>query len=143
MPRRVRWFVAAILALLLIPGLVGFDAWPLTAWRLFSLARGGEQTHWEIDAVTDDGEVRIVDLDRLPMAYHLAEWPLAELPDAGEARRDDVCHALLNGVSEEMRGVVAVRIVRNQQRIVERDGEFVVLNDRQPVHACGQVGSQR
>jgi hypothetical protein len=121
---------------LLVPGLIGFEAWPLTAWRLFSLARAEEQTHWEIDAITTDGARVPVDLDRLPMAYHLAEWPMALLPDAGDDRREDVCRALLRGVREVVPDVVGLRIVRNEQRLVNRDGDWVVLGDREPVHEC-------
>jgi hypothetical protein len=135
-PTRVRRFVAVLLGLLLVAGLVGFEAWPLTGWRLFSLARGPEQVHWEIDAIDADGGSTTVDLDRLPMAYHLAEWPLADLADADEAQRDEVCRALLGGVRDEIPGTVAVAIVRNHQRMVERQGEFEVVDDRQPLHTC-------
>lgn len=136
---RVRWFVGAILVLLLIPGLVGFDAWPLTAWRLFSLARGDTQLRWEIEAVDAAGEVHPVDLDKLPMAYQLAEWPLAAVaePGAGEHRRDRVCEALLDGVRAELPSVAGITIVRNDRRLTERDGEWVVIEDRQPFHGCG------
>ena len=36
--RLQRRVVVIALVLLFLPGLIGFDAWPLTAWRLFSLA---------------------------------------------------------------------------------------------------------
>jgi hypothetical protein len=77
-----------------------------------------------------------IDLDRLPMAYHLAEWPMAELPDAGEARREDVCRALLRGVRSVVPETVGLRIVRNEQRMVSRDGAWVAVGDREPVHVC-------
>ena len=135
---RVRWFVGVLLALLLVPGLIGFEAWPLTAWRLFSLARGDSQLRWEIEAVDDAGTVRRVDLDELPMAYHLAEWPLAELddPDAAGSDRDEVCRALLDGVTSEFPEVVAITIVRNDRRLTERDGEWVVIENPRPFHEC-------
>jgi hypothetical protein len=137
-PTRVRRFVAVLLGLLLLAGLVGVEAWPLTGWRLFSLTRGPEHVHWEIDAIDADGDETTVDLDRLPMAYHLAEWPLADLADAGDAQREAVCQALLGGVRDEVPGAVGLRIVRNHQRMVERDGEFEVVGDREPLHECGR-----
>ena len=135
---RVRWFIGILLTLLLVPGLIGFEAWPLTAWRLFSLSRGDTQLRWEIEAVDADGEVRPVDLDELPTAFHLAEWPLAALAEPGgdEGRRDRVCQALLEGVTDEFPSTTGITIVANDRRLVERDGEWVVIEDRRPVHEC-------
>jgi hypothetical protein len=135
----VRWFVGGLLALLLMPGLIGFEAWPLTAWRLFSLARGDTQLRWEIEAVDSAGEVRPVDLDELPTAFHLAEWPLAALdePRADDRQRDRVCRALLDGVATEFPSTTRITIVRNDRRLTERDGEWVVIEDRRPFHECG------
>ena len=133
----VRVFVGALFALMLVPGLIGFEAWPLTAWRLFSADRGATQDRWEIDAVTADGTVEPVDLDELSIAYRNAEWILAELPESSSARWDDVCVALLGGVREARPDAVGLELVRNQRHIEERDGEFVVVDDREPVHTCG------
>jgi hypothetical protein len=138
--KAVGLFVGVILALLVVAALMGFEAWPLTEWRLFSLARGADQTHWEIDAITADGARIPVDLDRLPMAYHLAEWPMAELPDEDDARRDDVCGALLEGVRQEIPDAMGLRVVRNRQRMVNRDGSWVVIGDREPFHSCADDG---
>jgi hypothetical protein len=136
-PPAVRRFVLAIFVLLLVPGLIGFEAWPLTGWRLFSLARDDRQVRWEVDAITEQGTIETVDLDRLPLGFRLAEWPLATLPDAGEERRDEMCEALLEGVGEEIPGTVALRLVRNDRRLVERDGEWVVVDDRELFQRCG------
>ncbi len=134
----VRRFVVAIFVLLLVPGVIGFDAWPLTAWRLFSLARDDNQTRWEIDAIGSDGAVEAaVDLDELPIGFKLAEWPMAELPSASEARRDEVCLALLGEVRDEIPDTIGLRVVRNRQRLVERDGEWVLVDDREAIHKCG------
>jgi hypothetical protein len=135
---RVRWFVGILLTLLLVPGLIGFDAWPLTAWRLFSLSRGDTQLRWEIEAVDRSGDVRQVDLDELPFAFHLAEWPLATLdePGSSDGDRDRVCRALLEGVTDELPATTGITIVRNDRRLTEQDGEWVVVEDRRPVHDC-------
>jgi hypothetical protein len=134
--RVIRVGVAAVLVLLLVPGLIGFDAWPLTAWRLFSLARGNQQTHWVLDAVDGDGAERPVDLEELPLPYRTAEWPLAALPSASEGRRDAVCVALLDAVVERHPATVALQIVRDRQAQVERDGAWVVDHHREPFHRC-------
>lgn len=134
--RAIRRGIGVVLVLLLVPGLVGFDAWPLTAWRLFSLARGNEQTHWVLDAVGAGGAGRAVDLDELALPYRTAEWPLAELPGASAARRDAVCDALLDAVVELHPDTVALQIVRDRQAQVERNDDWVVVHDREVFHRC-------
>lgn len=70
-PRSARWLVGAPLVLLLVPGIVGFDAWPPTGWRLFSVARDDTQTLWVLEAADNDGSSRLVgarDATSLPVA---------------------------------------------------------------------------
>jgi hypothetical protein len=75
----------------------------------------------------------------LPIAYRNAEWILAELPSAGsgDARREEVCQALLAGVREhadpEAAGLV---IVRNRRTMEEADGGFEPVDGREPVQTC-------
>ena len=140
-PRYVRRFVVALLVLLCVPAVIGFDAWPLTGWRLFSLARDNSQIRWVADVIRSDGDVVTVDFDELPIAYRHAEWPLAELGGAGKERRDDVCLALLDGVQEHrLDDAVGLRIVRDRQHLVERDARWVVTHDREVFHSCGEDG---
>lgn len=135
-PRSARWLVGALFALLLVPGLIGFDAWPLTGWRLFSLARDETQTRWVIEAVDDDGSARIVDLEELPLRYRHAEWPMSDLPGASTERRQAVCEALLGGVVDVEPTTVELRIARDRARLDERDGEWTVIDDLEVIHTC-------
>lgn len=139
-PRGARWLVGLALVLLLVPGLVGFDAWPLTAWRLFSLSRDADQTRWVIEAVDAEELARTVSLEELPLRYRHAEWPMAELPGASEQRRDDVCAALADAVAAVEPRTVELRIVRDRQTLVEVDGEWAVEHDPEIVHACAPGG---
>jgi hypothetical protein len=141
-PHAVRRFVAALFVLLAVAGVIGFEAWPLTAWRLFSLARDEEQTRWEVDAVVAGGEVVTVDFDELPIAFRNAEWPLSGLPGAGDGRRDEVCRALLDGVRGEIADATGLRIVRNHRRLDEEDGDWVVSEQRELFHACGEPAGE-
>ena len=93
----VKVFVYGLLALLCIPALVGFDVWPLTGWRLFSLSRDATQIEWALDARTPTGLIH-VDLEQLPLAFRNAAWPLAHLPKASASRKAAVCDALLDGI---------------------------------------------
>jgi hypothetical protein len=135
-PRSARWLVGALLVLLLVPGLIGFDAWPLTGWRLFSLARDETQIRWVLEAVGGDGHARVVSLEELPLGYRHAEWPLADLPGASVERREAVCQALLGAVVEVEPEATALRIARDGAELVERGGDWVVVHDRETVHEC-------
>jgi hypothetical protein len=136
-PTGGRRLVLGALALLLTAGLIGFEAWPLTAWRLFSLSRGDRQTMWVLHATTPEDPARVVDLEELPLRYRHAAWPMAGLPRASDERRDDVCRALLGPSLEVVPDLTELRIVRDRQRLVERAGEWVVEHDPEPLHACG------
>jgi hypothetical protein len=135
-PRSARWLVGALFVLLLVPGLVGFDAWPLTGWRLFSLARGETQTLWVLEAVDSDGSSRLVDVEELPLRYRHAEWPMADLPGASSARRQAVCEALLGAVVDVEPGTAQLRIARDRARLEERDGDWTVIDDLEVIHTC-------
>jgi hypothetical protein len=135
-PRSARWLVGALFVLLLVPGLVGFDAWPLTGWRLFSLARGETQTLWVLEAGDSDGSSRLVDVEELPLRYRHAEWPMADLPGASSARRQAVCEALLGAVVDVEPGTAQLRIARDRARLEERDGDWTVIDDLEVIHTC-------
>jgi len=131
-----RRLVVAALALLLTAGVIGFEAWPLTAWRLFSLSRGDRQTMWVLEVSTPDDEARPVSLEELPLRYRHAAWPMAGLPTASAARREAICRALLEPAAAAVDGVTELRLVRDRQQLVRRDGEWVTTHDREVVHAC-------
>ncbi len=140
-PRSARVFVGVLLALLLVPGLIGFDAWPLTAWRLFSASRDAEQTSWVLEAVDGDGGRRVVSLEELPLAYRHAEWPMADLPGASADRRDEVCAALLDAVLDVDPGTVELALARDHARLVERPGGWETEHDVEPFHTCRPSGA--
>jgi hypothetical protein len=135
-PPSARWLVGALLVLLLVPGLVGFDLWPLTGWRLFSLARDDTQTLWVLEAVDRDGSSRLVDVEELPLRYRHAEWPMADLPRASTARRQAVCEALLGAVVDVEPATAELRIARDRARLEEGDGGWSVIDDLEVIHTC-------
>jgi hypothetical protein len=135
-PRSARWLVGVLFVLLLVPGLVGFDAWPLTGWRLFSLARDETQTLWVLEAADEAGSSRRVELEELPLRYRHAEWPMADLPGASTERRQAVCEALLGAVIELHPGTAELRIARDRARLEERDGEWTTIDDLEVIHTC-------
>jgi hypothetical protein len=136
-PRSARVLVGVLLALLLVPGIIGFDAWPLTGWRLFSVSRGPEQTRWVLRATDEAGGTRTVSLEDLPLRYRHAEWPMAGLPGASAAERHDVCAALLGAVVDARPGTVELAIARDRARLVEGEDGWVTEHAYEAVVTCG------
>ena len=135
--RAQKRFVVGLLALLCIPGAIGFELWPLTGWRLFSATRDATQTRWVLEAIDADGTSTVVDPDDLPYGYRNAEWPMSRLPQASEATRTDVCEALLTATVDLRPGTVAVRVVRDRQELVEaEDGSYDLVRDPEEITLC-------
>lgn len=140
-PRRARALVAVLLVAMLVPGLIGFELWPLTAWRLFSVSRSSTQSGWVLEGVESDGSARLVDLDELPMAYSNAEWPLRSVGGGSWERREELCRALLDAVVETDPEIVELRIARDRKELVRTDGSWTVSHDLDVRHTCGPEAS--
>ena len=135
-PRPARWLVAVLMALLLVPGVIGFDMWPLTGWRLFSLSRDGTQNRWVVEAVDADGGVSTVSLEELPLGYRHAEWVMADLPGSSAARQADVCQALAGAVADVRPDAVEVAITKDAQTLEQEGGDWVLTHDPEVLVAC-------
>jgi hypothetical protein len=133
--RGARAWVVTLLALLVVPGVIGFDLWPLNGWRLFSLSRDARQTEYAIDVV-DGGETTELDPERLPLAYRHVAWPLAELDGASAPRRRAVCVALRDAALDVVEGADGVALVREVRTMsVEGDDERIT-EDREVIERC-------
>ncbi|MGH9214018.1 MAG: hypothetical protein ACRD2C_25595 [Acidimicrobiales bacterium] len=135
-PRSARWFVGLILAALVIPGLAGLEAWPLTGWKLFSLSRDESQTVWVLESVAAGGATREVSLEDLPLGYRHAEWPMSELLDASMPRRERACDALLAAIVDLHPATTELRLVRDHQQMVAEGGDWVITHDPEEFHTC-------
>lgn len=131
-PRRVRIWALAILSLVVVPGVIGFDLWPLTGWRMYSLSMSGTRESWGIEATTASGAVDVAWVD-LPLAYRLAAWPIAEIESASVARRDEVCQALFDVARDVVPGTTSLALVHDRSTF--RDDE--VSTERERFHRCG------
>jgi hypothetical protein len=129
----VRTWVALLFALLLVPGLIGFDYWPLTGWRMYSLSTRATRIDWGIEAHTPDGPVEITWPD-LPLGYRLAAWPIATLPDAPQEQRQGMCLALLDAVRDAVPTTSSIALVRDRRTLDADDG---VTIERERIHECG------
>jgi hypothetical protein len=132
-PRRARWFVGAILTLLLVPGLVGFDLWPLTGWRLYSRSYAQTRIDWHVVAVTPRGEIDVAWTD-LPLGDRLGAWPIEDLPGASESHRREVCRALLDDVRGVDPDATAIALVRDERSLL---ADAPVTVERERLVTCG------
>ena len=136
--RTQRRFVTALLVLLVVPGLGGFELWPLTGWKLFSANRDATQTRWVLEAIDAGGEAAVVDPDDLPYGYRNIEWPMSRLPRASARERAEVCAALLEVTVETVPGTVAVWVVRDRQELADGavDGTYELVRHPEEITTC-------
>jgi hypothetical protein len=88
---RVRVFVWSFLAAIAVCALGGHEVWPLTEWRLFSHVRTEVVRGWQVVAVDQAGDERVVPLDDLPMRYRGWRQVAAGLASRPEEERLAVC----------------------------------------------------
>lgn len=95
MPRRVRLAVYGFLAAVILSGILGIEAWPLSGFRLFSQVRSGVEVRWELLTVAADGTEVPADLAAMGRGFRQSGHLLPALAAGGEAHRADACQAWL------------------------------------------------
>jgi hypothetical protein len=138
-PTRIRVFVGCFLGIVVLFGAVGFEAWPLTAFRLFSVARDDTRTSWEARTVDAEGRETPFGQADLPLGYRLAEWPLTEFPSSSDSTREAVCRGIARGARDAGRDVVSVRVYRVREHIRRAGGEWVIDAEPELYSECEQV----
>jgi len=134
-PQRVRVWVGVLFALLLVPGVIGFDWWPLTGWRMYSVSNRATRIDWCIEARTPDGTLDVTWPD-LPLGHRLAAWPIGTLPDAPASQREGMCLALLDAVRDAFPTTTRIALVRDRRAIDDEDRVTVLGRER--IHECGE-----
>ncbi len=124
--RAQRTFVVSFLAVIVIVAFAGFEAWPFTAFRLFSAARGTERTSYEAVTVDAHGVETPLRQESLAFGYRLAEWPMAELADDSQATRIAVCDGLADGARSVERDVANVLVLKVRERLRRVDGAWQI-----------------
>lgn len=154
-PRSARCLVGVLFVALLSAGLIGFELWPMTAWRMFSAPRGETQNFWVLEGVAEDGSTREVELTELPMAYSNAEWPLRSVNWNSAVESEEICQVLVEAVVEVDPDIVELQISRDGRRLVREDSDWedgdhvrtvgdwvIVTEDRDVKHACSAEGGR-
>ena len=133
-----RALVLGALALLVVGGLGGTEAWPLTAWRLFSQDRGPVQSGWALETVDAAGGVDRLGFGQLPVAYRMATWRLGDAVRDPAGNGAEVCDLLLQAARDLRPGTEGLRILRDRQRMVDGSDGWTRVHDPQTVLTCGR-----
>ena len=135
-PRWARWYVGVFLALFLVCGVAGFEAWPLTGWRLFADARQARQPGFQAVTVDAEGRETPIPFSRLPAGYRGDVQVLKGFAGLPPARQAAVCQAWAEAVRDRGGEVAAVRIYQTVTDVSRRAGDRGVPPERTLRFTC-------
>jgi len=131
-PRRaVRIAVYAFLVAIVLCGALEIEAWPLSAFRLFSTVRTGTQVRWELAAVDDAGLETPADVAAMGRGFRQSVHLLPTLAAASAAEQDQACEDWL----EADRGARRMHVYRSVY-VAEQPGAPSVLQSRAQQFVC-------
>ena len=122
-PRWARWYVGVFLALFLVCGVAGFEAWPLTGWRLFADARQARQPGFQAVTVDGRGHETPIPFRDLPAGYQGDVQLLKGFAGFTPARQAAVCQAWAEAVRNRGGEVAEVRVYQTVTDVSRRAGD--------------------
>ena len=128
--RSVRRFVWIFLAVFLICGAVGLEAWPFSGFRLFSSARTDTAVVYGIVRTDAGGAQTPFPVSSLPPAY----GGLGSILRNGDPV-SGLCPLYLDAIRKAAPDTVAIRVVRTVQRL-DAGGRPPAVLSVQEVGAC-------
>ena len=122
-PWWARWFVAAYLAVFVVCGVAGLEAWPFTGWRLFADARQARQPGFQAVTVDQAGHETPIPFRDLPAGYRGDVQVLTGFAGLPSARQAAVCQAWATAVRARGGEVAELRIYQTVTDVSRRDGD--------------------
>ena len=135
-PRWARWFVGAYLAVFVVCGVAGLEAWPLTGWRLFADARQARQPGFQAVTVDRAGRETPIPFADLPVGYRGDVQILKGFAGLPRERQAAVCHAWAKAVRDRGGEVAEVRIYQTVTDVSRRVGDRGAPPDRTLRFTC-------
>jgi hypothetical protein len=122
-PRWARWFVGVYLAVFVVCGVAGLEAWPLTGWRLSADARQARQPGFQAVTVDRAGRETPVPFRALPAGYRGDVQVLKGFARLPAGRQPAVCQAWAEAVRAQGGEVAEVRIYQTVTDVSRRSGD--------------------
>ncbi|HWD48021.1 MAG TPA: hypothetical protein VHM23_30665 [Actinomycetota bacterium] len=122
-PRWARWFVGAYLAVFVICGVAGLEAWPLTGWRLFADARQARQPGFQAVTTDADGRETPIPFRDLRAGFRGDVQVLKGFASLPSARQAAVCQAWAREVRARGGEVAELRIYATVTDVSDRAGD--------------------
>jgi hypothetical protein len=126
----------AFLAAFVICGLFGFEAWPLTGWRLFADARERVQHGRLAVAVDPAGTERAIPFAELPAGFQGQVQVLRGFDALGDGARAAVCDAWAGALRARGWAVAEIRIDDTVTDVGDRRGQRGAPPRRTPRWVC-------
>jgi hypothetical protein len=137
-PRWARWFVWSFLTALLVCGVVGIEAWPLTGFRLFSHLRHASESEWQAFVLKPDGKEVRLRLSRSPGGYNGFPLVMRTFASRLPSEREAMCRAWMVAASSLRGPTVAIRIYLVDRRLEPRHGRRAAnAPGRSLAYTCG------
>ena len=115
--------MSAFLALFVVCGVAGLEAWPLTGWRLFADARQARQPGFQAVTVDRADRETPIPFRDLPAGYRGDVQVLKGFASLPSARQAAVCQAWATAVRERGGEVAEVRIYQTVTDVSQREGD--------------------
>ena len=140
-PRLARPFVVVFLAMVIVCAAFTVEAWPFTAFHLFSHVREDRQTGWAAVAMDRRGGPHPYPLNELSQGYRGFRFLLVGFEDRSASEKDAICRTWVEG-APKLIGVDArtVRLYALSWRLSDRRGDRAAPPRRKLRYVCTAGG---
>jgi hypothetical protein len=130
--------VWTLLLAVLLCGVTGLEAWPFSAFRLFSQVRTSQTVSYRLAVVDPAGTVRSLPFRALPPGYRGLNLDLDAATAGVPADRRAMCDAIVAGARQLLPDVLVVRVYAVERDLSRRVGRRSQVISRLAFSCPGQ-----